>query len=55
MSDQSTIYIIAPTRESQLEPTDIITQSLHRLNGWIHMEATLLRMLSLLRRTHVYH
>ena len=34
---------------------DTITQSIHQLNGWIHMEATLLRMLSHLRRTRVYY
>ena len=38
-----------------VEPTDIITQLIHRLNGWIHIDATLLRMLSLLRRTRIYY
>ena len=38
-----------------VEPTDIITQLIHLLNGWIHMEATLRIMLSLLRGTDVFH
>ena len=35
-----------------VKPTDIIAQSPDQLNGWIHMEVTLLTMLSLLRKTH---
>ena len=33
-------------------PPDIVTQQSVTLNGWVHMEANPLRMLSLLRRTH---
>ena len=38
-----------------VEPTDINTQLIHRLSGWMHMEASLQRMLSLLCRTQVYY